>query len=33
LLSVAGFAHAQDELHGTASLTYQSKYVWRGFDV
>jgi len=33
LLSVAGFAHAQDELTGSATLTYQSKYVWRGFDV
>jgi hypothetical protein len=33
MLSVAGFAYAQDEIHGTASLTYQSKYVWRGFDV
>jgi len=33
VLSVAGFAHAQDEIHGTAALTWQSKYVWRGFDV
>ena len=33
LLSVAGFAHAQDELKGSASLTFQSKYIWRGFDV
>jgi len=29
-----GFAQAQDsELHGSVDLTYQSKYVWRGFDV
>lgn len=33
VLSVAGFAHAQDEIHGTAAFTWQSKYVWRGFDV
>jgi hypothetical protein len=33
LLSMAGFAHAQDELHGTIDFTYQSKYVWRGFDI
>ena len=33
LLSVAGFAQAQDELHGTIDLTFQSKYIWRGFDV
>ena len=24
---------AQGELHGTVELTYQSKYVWRGFDI
>jgi hypothetical protein len=33
MLSVAGFAHAQDEIQGSAALTWQSKYVWRGFDV
>ncbi len=33
LLSVAGFAHAQDELKGSIDLTFQSKYIWRGFDV
>ena len=33
LLCMAGFAHAQDELHGTIDLTFQSKYVWRGFDI
>jgi len=33
LLSVAGFAHAQDELTGSIDLTFQSKYIWRGFDV
>jgi hypothetical protein len=33
LLSVAGFAHAQDELTGSIDLTYQSKYIWRGFDI
>ena len=24
---------AQDELHGSVDLTFQSKYIWRGFDV
>ncbi|MHC4575015.1 MAG: hypothetical protein ACYS76_12935 [Planctomycetota bacterium] len=34
LLCVAGFAHAQEgELHGYVDLTYQSKYVWRGFNI
>jgi len=34
LLAVVGIAQAQDsELHGSVDLTYQSKYVWRGFDV
>jgi hypothetical protein len=29
-----GFAQAQDpELHGSVDLTYQSKYIWRGFDI
>ena len=33
-LSAAGLAQAQQgELHGAVDLTYQSKYVWRGFDV
>ncbi len=31
LLSIAGFAQAQDELSGTVDLTYLSKYIWRGF--
>ena len=34
LFCVIGFAQAQDaELHGSVDFTYQSKYVWRGFDV
>jgi len=34
LFCVVGFAQAQDsELHGSVDLTYQSKYIWRGFDV
>jgi len=34
LLSAAGFAQAQEgELHGAIDFTYQSKYIWRGFDV
>jgi hypothetical protein len=34
LLCVAGFVQAQDSgLHGSVDFTYQSKYVWRGFDV
>jgi hypothetical protein len=34
LLVVGSFAQAQDpELHGSVDFTYQSKYVWRGFDV
>jgi len=34
LLGMAGFVRAQNaELHGTVSVTYQSKYVWRGIDV
>jgi hypothetical protein len=33
LLSAAGIAQAQPaELHGYIDLTYQSKYVWRGFN-
>jgi hypothetical protein len=34
LLAAAGLTNAQaGELSGTADLTYQSKYIWRGFDV
>jgi hypothetical protein len=34
LLAIVGIAQAQDsELHGSVDLTYQSKYIWRGFDV
>ena len=34
LFCVVGFAQAQNsELHGSVDLTYQSKYIWRGFDV
>ena len=34
LLAIAGIAQAQDsELHGSLDFTYQSKYVWRGFDI
>ena len=33
VLSAAVFAHAQDELTGSVDLTFQSKYIWRGFDV
>ena len=34
LLGIAGFVQAQDaELHGVIDVTYQSKYVWRGFDI
>jgi len=34
LFCAVGFAQAQDsELHGSVDFTYQSKYVWRGFDV
>jgi len=34
LLAAAGPVQAQEgELHGVIELTYQSKYVWRGFDV
>jgi hypothetical protein len=34
LFCAAGFAQAQNsELHGSVDFTYQSKYVWRGFDV
>ena len=34
LLAVGSFAQAQEsELHGSVDLTYQSKFVWRGFDI
>ncbi len=34
LLSTVGFVWAQEgELHGVIDLTYQSKNIWRGFDI
>jgi len=33
VLSASGFAYAQDEIHGSFDLTFQGKYIWRGFDV
>jgi hypothetical protein len=34
LFVVSGLAQAQEpELHGAFNVTYQSKYVWRGFDI
>jgi hypothetical protein len=34
LLCTGGYAQAQSsELHGSVDFTYQSRYVWRGFDV
>jgi hypothetical protein len=34
LFCAVGFVQAQEsELHGSIDFTYQSKYVWRGFDV
>ena len=34
LFCAVGFVQAQgSELHGSVDLTYQGKYVWRGFDV
>lgn len=34
LFAVGGMVHAQNgELHGVLDVTYQSKYLWRGFDV
>jgi len=34
LLSTAGLVQAQEgELHGVVDVTFQGKYVWRGFDV
>jgi len=34
LLGIVAIVQAQDSgLHGSVDLTYQSKYIWRGFDV
>jgi len=34
LFCAAGFAQAQDsDLHGSVDFTYQSKFLWRGFDL
>jgi hypothetical protein len=34
MLAIVGIAQAQEsELHGSVDLTYQSKYIWRGFDI
>ena len=34
LFAAAGLAQAEvGELHGVIDLTFQSKYIWRGFDV
>ncbi len=34
LLALGGLVHAHDAgLHGVLDITYQSKYLWRGFDV
>jgi len=34
LLTMAGLVKAQEgELHGVIDLTFQSKYIWRGFDI
>ena len=34
LFCAMGFAQAQEsELHGSVDLTFQSKYLWRGFDI
>ena len=34
LMATAGLVQAQEgELHGVIDITYQSKYVWRGFDI
>jgi hypothetical protein len=34
LLAATGLAQAQEgELHGVVDVTYQSKYIWRGFDI
>lgn len=33
LFCSAGIIQAQEELHGSVGITYQSKYLWRGIDV
>lgn len=33
VLAATALVQAQEELHGSVELTYQSKYVWRGFDI
>jgi len=33
LMAATALVQAQDELHGAVEVTYQSKYIWRGFDV
>ncbi len=33
LLMTTALVQAQDELHGSIDVTYQSKYMWRGIDV
>jgi hypothetical protein len=33
VLAATVLVQAQEELHGSLELTYQSKYVWRGFDI
>ena len=34
LFCALGFVQAQEsELHGSVDFTYQSKYIWRGFDI
>ena len=33
LLATTALVQAQDELHGSIDVTYQSKYMWRGIDV
>jgi hypothetical protein len=33
LLATTALVQAQDDLHGSIDLTYQSKYLWRGIDV
>jgi hypothetical protein len=33
VLAATALVQAQGELHGALDLTYQSKYVWRGFDI
>ena len=33
LMAATALVQAQDELHGSIDVTYQSKYMWRGIDV